>query len=390
MASTAIVIEVSLASFPSERYAAWKMAVDDEAANLFTAFAPRGLFDTGITQSDIQWDINHPPQNGIHVARNIPIEPEEPAGNAGNVAVALYNNARAKITSFRQEVAKLKSAILVSIGATIREEISNPLTGFINVTVEMIMAHILAHYGTPTEADILRMFSSADAPISSEAMFHSEAVRMEATYRRLQEMGHDKPQVQRMEVLERASQHLVATTEAIKDYKRTHPILNTRSLAQMIEYVAIHAPNLRATVASTGYAGTAVGNTMTTQSAPTVGQDKIIEMAVTAGITAALAQLGFSAGRHPAAHGRQGPNHRTGRGGGRGAGRGAGRIGRGGQQSEDRREIVPSSYCFYHGYCGHSSQQCQIMLDDSRYALMRGATSPTSIPGFQGYSRNDN
>jgi hypothetical protein len=30
------------------------------------------------------------------------------------------------------------------------------------------------------------------------------------------------------------------------------------------------------------------------------------------------------------------------------------------------------------------------MLDDSRYALMRGATSPTSIPGFQGYSRNDN
>jgi hypothetical protein len=279
--------------------------------------------------------------------------------------VALFNNSRARITTYRQEVAKLKAAILISIGATIREEISHPTTGFLDISIENIMTSILEHYGTPTEADILRMFNSADAPISSEALFHSEAVRMEATYRRLQDMGHNKPQVQRMEALERACQHLAVPSEAIKDYKRLHPLLNNRSLTDMIEYVAINAPNLRASITSTGYAGSVSAPTtpQPTSAAAAIGHDKIIELAVAAGVAAALAQLGLSGRNAGVQQERQVSNRQTGRGG-RGAGRLAGRVA---WRLNSERDKTQPSYCFYHGYCGHSSQQCQVMLEDARY-----------------------
>jgi hypothetical protein len=338
MSNPIVSFSNSLASNPNLNYRDFKREVNDIASTLYVIHRPNGLLSTGITYSDAEWaTLNPVPEGQPPVERSIPAMPQIHANNATSAVVSIYNMERIAYQDFIAASTHLKSAILLAVGPTISRELSHPVSGHSNVTVQIIMQHLSVHYGTLTESDLVKMNDGLKVPFSSDNTFHAESSVMSTAFSQFDSIGQPKSETDKMSYLVDATRALIGTSGAILDYKKSIPDIRNRTYANMVSYVIVHAPNF-ITTGATGYVG-AVSKTTD------IGQ--LIKEGIAEALRAQAQELPpkVEKDRRP----------------------------RGGHNVKN--------YCYAHGF-GHKGSVCRLMASDPNYSpAMKSATSPTSVPG---------
>jgi hypothetical protein len=303
-----------------------------------------GLAETGITKTDAQWALLHPVEDGeLPHPRITPQTPDVHPANATAAAISLYKIASTRGQSYRSGVALLKTAILASLGPTIRAALLDPDTGHSLLTIPDIIAYVVRRYGTATEQDILMLHAACATPFLADDTFDADAVRLDTLFRRLDRLGHPKSEMDKMEILQNATRHLVGTTANIGDYKRINNALQDRTFVSMTAYISSHHNNT-VTVSAVGFVGKSVS----------VDMEERIKMGIAEGVRLALQELKLLK-----------PENKSNK-----------------DSARDRKSKSRTAglYCFVHGRCAHTGLNCFSMAADTKYThQMKQATSASTL-----------
>lgn len=348
----------TLAENPTENYVEWSKSVRQLFASLMTDHFPYGLLHLVVPDAEfraypLNFDLTDP-------ANPVPIDPPNPtlpgplAGNASAAGVYNHKEAKELYAQYTKFSAFGRLRLLESIGADIREELTDPASGStIRATTAQIMEHTRTHYGTLTAEDIRQMRDSLREPISAQDVgtFLTFSVKFKNTVGKLAAAGQPLSQFDQLDYFFGAIMGQPGIADSAHDYVKANPILANRNLNNIIIFVRSQLAN--ATASSLGYAGAAKGSITQQQSTPTPSPCNIPFAGLTiAEVTKVIdsvldKRLGTSS--HTA-----------------------------GKQQQAKY------YCYCHGYNNsHLGRDCNKMKADSTLYLpaMLNAKTPTQVPG---------
>ena len=287
---------------------------------------------------------------GVIVPPAVPLYPADllPAATASDIA-----NYRINVDlciHFYRFFEAFKAAVLIAMGESLVQAISDPLAGYaVTIEVLQIFDHLRATYGVLTTGDIRALQAELQVFIVADDMatFVSFAAHFSEVIERLETAGQGLRPFQQMEGFINSTATQPNISKAIEKYIDTNPVLGTRSLPLMIAYVRSNLSNVVSTSAASGYSAM----TKNPDAFEKVFADRMAQMEAT--FAAAVTQLS-STGRPKAAPGKRNWSPQQ-----------------------------PKSYCYFHGFGGHSGTECSIMLADRSHFSNRmlNAKTPTDFPG---------
>ena len=226
-----------------------------------------------------------------------------------------------------------------------------------------IMTHIRTQYGTLTSEDYKHLYVQLNQKLDSAASFSRYAADQRFIFQQLAAQGQPVPELQKCDFLRMGTAHLLPIHKAIDSYLTDHPQTATQTFASLVAHITLHAPNFTQVTADMGY--TAAATQLATPSQPVPHQLLHNSTFITALATAVAAAAAV-----------QTPVPRPPR---------SRKAGRGERLPAPSVPLSVRSYCYAHGYDGHSSTDCYKM----RYGpaakeftdAARMATTHTSVSG---------
>jgi hypothetical protein len=252
----------SLSSHPRQHYSIFRKEIHTIAATLFPQYGTAGLFSTGITFTDDEW-------NGANdTPRPYPANPvfPGPAPDGGiQLALARYTQDVKNYETFKLAAAALQQAIIVAVGTTIQMELASlpqALLGNFNLlSITDILQYLDATYGTHTAASIAHLHSELIFRFESADTFASDSSKLSQLYDQLDRAYQGESMAKKMSQLHENSQHIPGMIETFRAYHAANPTLATRTLADAIAFVAIHLPTYQPTTGSAGFTAAITSDT---------------------------------------------------------------------------------------------------------------------------------
>ena len=345
-------ISETLSNNPRLMYARWNTAVLQWAMD----HSINGFKLQNQLLSNEEWDLKFPPIDGIPIPR-LPEFPPRVANNANPATIANWKYDNDIAASAVSLTASFKAAILLSLGASINREFSDPTRGHIDHSIPEIMILIKRGYGTVTEADIRRL--NEELIIDEAKSWRDNVANLKSIFLLLAPVGHYTTDFDKRTALDKAIKR-TRYAPLMEAYKNLTPLLAERTFEAQCSYIELRESNLSASDA--GYA------------AKTESDNEALKAEIAA-LTASVAALSASPAAVAAPPNHSGQGKRGGRGGGRTQGRGRGR-------GRDQKEM----YCFAHGHNKtHMGTECNTMANDTSYTQpMKTASAPCVIDGYFG------
>ena len=321
-------IPTSLADDPAGNFHQWEkdirnisaqLLADEYAYGLAHLVFPPAMFATLPRNTIVDADgdlVEEVPPN--------PVKPATLVANASGGTVAIFKDNNDRYLRFQKSCNAFRNAILKSLGATLRLELTDPASDIILLDVPTIVRNMEARFGTRTAANMSSLHYKLLQPIDGQ---DSETFRkFSSTFvdilNQLLRADYEVDEYSKMQKFSEATSMQPAISTAINDYVKLNPVLGTRNLPALISYVSAQLANL--TLSNAGFAGSAA--TMPPTPLTT-------EAIVNAAVQSALALYSKSAPRESR------PESGTGRN---------------------------SLYCFHHGRIGHAGSTCRHMAAQNK------------------------
>ena len=196
------------------------------------------------------------------IVGGVPLPPAVPMYPADLVAASTAS----EIATYRVQVdlclhyfrllEAFKAAILVAMGESLVQAISNPLAGYaVTIEVLQIFDHLRATYGILTTGDIRDLQAQLQVLIVADDMatFVAFSSQFAQIIERLETAGQGLRPFQQMESFINSTANQPNIAKAIEKYVETNPVLGNRSLPLMIAYVRMNLSNVVPTAATSGY-----------------------------------------------------------------------------------------------------------------------------------------
>ena len=291
---------------------------------------------------------------GGHIlAPTVPVYPADLTAQSTASQIATYRIEVDLCVQYFRTLENFKSAVLTAMGEALVQPIANSLAGYaVTCSVLEIFDHLRATYGVLTTGDIRALQAQLEIFILADDIptFVSFSAQFSDTIERLETAGQGLRAFQQMEYFINSTANQPNISRAIEKYVETNPVLGTRSLPLMIDYVRVNLSNISATSAASGYSA------MAQKKFEQTCMDKIAELEFK--LAAAVLQVP-PVGKAPASA----PV----------------------RPSTKRPFIRPGlrQYCYFHGSFDHTGKVCKVMLANrGQYSqAMLNATSPTDVPG---------
>ena len=242
---------------------------------------------------------------GHIIAPTVPVYPADLTPQSSASAIATYRIDVDLFLHYWRILEAFKSAVLIAMGDSLVQPISNPLAGYaVTLTVLESFDHLRDTYGVLTTGDIRALQSQLEVFILADDIptFVSFSAQFAETIERLETAGQGLRPFQQMEAFIHATANQPNISRAIDKYVETNPVLGTRSLPLMMAYVRVNLSNITATSAASGYS--AMAQKKFEQSCV----DKIADLELK--LAAAVSQIS-AGGRAPVAPPRPNSNKRT-------------------------------------------------------------------------------
>ena len=305
------------------------------------------------------------PPNIVFRPRDILTPPEIPAENANAWRVFDYRT---------KEFDKVAVAVLLltrrlkdALPASDRSELSDPILGMGQLTALQLMTHLRTQYGTLTSEDYKALHAQLTHKLDSATNFTGFAADQRFIFEQLAAYGQPIPELQKCDFLRSGTCHLFPVQKAIESYLTAHPHTANQTFHNLVTHITLHSPNFSQSAGDMGYTAAA---THITPSSTSEISSTVATLLLSPTFLAALATAAAAAAISPPPRSPRPP-----------------RANRGGQHKASNPPTTdsPRSYCYAHGYDGHSSAACYKMRygslaknysDDARLA-----TNHTSVSG---------
>lgn len=314
-------------------FSEWEMAIHDISSHL--SIENETLIH--LTQTAEQYAAD--PENYTDGVLKQPTVYEHPGQLVGTTSALIAVHASAK-KDFERDVSeteKLRNIIVESIGEHNARACAHPLTGMRRVTVQHLMTYMRDTFEKTTAETVNKLTVKLSHSMSSEDTLVVYLSKFNSICNSLQRIGHPVSDFDMVKNLEIGLRSNAAAVEAIKDYKKAHPLLSQQSFASLKAYLILHTPN-NMTVTTAGYANAA------TASLTVKDVELLIEKAM---------------GR-------------------------ASRDKQPGSANKIKTVTSKHKYCWRHGYTYHDGSECTTMKNDTTgvyTAAHLKAKTPNSPPG---------
>ena len=245
-------MKISLADEPHLNFRAWL----EELASLATAqcadYSARGALHLACT--DELWASL--PEH----AQNVPPRPTYPRPDpldpqAGPTARLIYEEARAAHTAHTTAAAKLKKAVIASIGKANELLISHPQHGMLLHTAQSILEDLLPIYGTYTEDAISSLELKLSTKLPTIDTFDSHVGSFRTTLNHLSRAGQALLPFKAYTTFVTTLSPFPAFQTHITSFITANPALAARTFPALAEHLRLHLPTIRAASAGNAFAG---------------------------------------------------------------------------------------------------------------------------------------
>lgn len=375
---------ISLEHDPELLYWAWKVHMENAAANMATIVHPTGLLSEILTTQE--WDAYEAnrtvsPQGNTVVIAPRPAAPHHEAITAGMtnaaISVAKYNNERHK--TWHDAVSSLKKSVIKSLGPTLGGTIGPPPDGFKLKSLRDIADAVRGKYATVNQMALNQMDEILMNPLDHIDNLDKHLARIRQHLLMQATAGFPVEEYRQVRIFRKSVSGHHQITQCLADFDRLNsdPLLHT--FRAITEYVAKHLPNIRAAAAmqSTTMPQMFAGMADTVKSAPQPKSHMAMTMAE---LQCAYSVLEYKHGnlqRNRQSQGKRNAQHQN-------ANRDSKKTKQTAPHAPPQTAAECREYCHAHGYQNsHSSAQCKVMANQKQNfsEAMRKATSPSNPPG---------
>jgi hypothetical protein len=157
-------------------------------------------------------------EDGVTVVRYSPPDGPKLRKSSTYATVQMHAFARDLRKEYYAAERDLTRRLLDSVGATIRDELTDPVTGHEHLKPHHILAHVQSRYGELPPKQLQDLRASLSEPFTSARTFEADAVRMRTRLAQLERAGCPESEFAKMLSLGDAVAHLPDVTEAYMDY----------------------------------------------------------------------------------------------------------------------------------------------------------------------------
>jgi len=179
---------------------------------------------------------------------------EEPAGNAANAAVKIFEMRRADRNTILKALQVMKTRAIHSMPSSDLSTLSDPQLGMMSVTNVQIFAHFEATHSVLNEDDVVLIFirlSAAKLPTHDYATLAEIHRDLHAL---LAAAGQPMNEYTKTTHFTKALETDPQGRKAAMIFVREHPMMAGRTFAALVATVILHAPTIVITTSSLGYA----------------------------------------------------------------------------------------------------------------------------------------
>jgi hypothetical protein len=276
---------------------------------------------------------------------------DEPAGNAANAAVKIFELRRGDRNTIKRALQVLKTRCIHSMPTSDLSTLSDPQLGMMMVTNAEIFAHFEATHSVLNEDDVVLIFLRLSAPKQPTHDYATLAEIHRDLHALLAAAGQPMNEYTKTTYFTKALEDDPQGRKAAMIFVREHPLMAGRTFVALVATVILHAPTIVITTASLGYANASSVTTPASAAyaAPTDEAGMAQLIATTQKNLAALKKKnGTSAAPAP------------------------------------RPPAGPLQYCYKHGYTStHSGSVCKFMKDNPALfqAPHLAAKDPLAVAG---------
>jgi hypothetical protein len=356
----------SLHSEPRRHIAAYERVVLDDASTTCADIIPHGLM--GEVASDTVWSQllgNSVITAGVTTIqpRIVPERPAIPADTASSGVWSSYTTQIKMFTVYKAASQALNRRLKDSLPLVDVNQLSHPVLGLSQVTSLQIMTHLRDRYGTLRAVDYAAINTTLETRLQPQEDYLELASRHRLLHVQLADNNQGISELRKVDYFVNAVKHVLPIHRAYELYVQHEPAPHRQSFAALITHLETHVPNFVTTSADMGYAAHA--NTVSTP--VQVITDYLASPAFAAIVSAAATSAVTTA---PASGPRR-PNNRRGQ--------------RSQPPAHPTQALPPMqrTYCYAHGYDGHTGRSCNRMANPAYAAdyteAHRSATSHTSV-----------
>jgi hypothetical protein len=288
-----------------------------------------------------------PPTAAFLPPRSAKVAPASLPANATSAAVARFNAERADFATYHNALTVLTDAIITSLGVSHCLVLGQTRTlGVSEMTVLEIIDAATAHW--PLTAGAIDAIKTQCGVPMNALSFDVHAVTLQRIFTDFEAVGYRLPESDRLTLLASSIRDYPPIVNEFHMYKRQHPALSAQTFAGACAYLLMQQPNWLPLVALGSPAATALSyaspsNTPLASAFVTAAPAPVDPLEP---FRAVVAQLLAAQSTGPA------PTSASG----------------------------ARSYCFHHGFTGHSGNNCNAMKDVTRFTdAMRKAKRPSAL-----------
>jgi hypothetical protein len=350
--STTELSIISLASDPFGKCEDWHQSMHQYAAN---ELANRyGLGMMHITATQDEWDnfsINRSTdQEGtVTIAPKPakPIAPQPLAATSTSGTIALHKTASERYEEYVAAEARIKRAIIISLGPDIRKALGNKqVAGTITKSIPEIVEYVKTNYGTRTNADCDSYSKALQELIANDEVqtFLAFTTRFNDYVDRLNAAGQPLAPRDQIRRFKDATYHHGHIAKGFDLYFEQHPQMADQKLADLMQRIQIHLTNVDRTThsyaanAASGFTQAQVDQAVQDALARAISQSSTgppIHYAATASAYFTKAQLDQAVQDAVAK-----------------------------ALAKPHAAVKQKHYCYVHGYRNHPGNLCTVMLAD--------------------------
>jgi hypothetical protein len=290
------------------------------------------------------------------------------SATATSVQVKKWQTKDANRTKVIDTLLTLKQNFIACLGPADQSILSHPIFGLMNITPQVILAHLVTIYGQLDNADILRLEQQLDAKMLSTEAFETVAGRHKVIHDQLHYAGQGRPENLKIRLLRNATYHVPAIKMATDSYHTAHPLVVNQNFTGLVAHITAQAPNFSPTMTSLGYNSSSSADPLAVAYQALIARLDSLSVSATHNPSpAAPSALPDNSVVALAAVGAAADVRSQRGGGGRGntTARSVNRGGGSGRRSSGntRRRTPAREYCYLHGYdASHSGAYCDNMV----------------------------
>ena len=258
MASKVKSLSISLKEEPAKNFSQWLIAVQELAASYCRSiYGAYGLLHYVLTTAE--WDLEH--TNNGDATKQKPLHqlPATPHGVQSAPNISMYERKLKDFSKEADEVAELRFLVIDSLG----EQNISHITEGTNVLRKHTLLHIIvsmrAKHNVLTTSQLDEVRDTLKMSLDDTNKLETLISRHRNTHSQLAEQGSftTLSEIQKLEYLIGAIQHIPAVAGAIIDYRKSHPVASTQTFNALTTYLIEQVPNMLPSAKAAGYAASA-------------------------------------------------------------------------------------------------------------------------------------